>query len=59
LIDLPSLFIKGFRLQLFAFCHSLAPQLVGWVEPSETHRGFEKDDGFRYALPILRALALY
>ncbi len=30
-------------------------QLVGWVERSETHRGLEKDDGFRFALPILRA----
>jgi hypothetical protein len=26
LIDLPSVFIKGLRLQLLAFCHFLAPQ---------------------------------
>src|SRR6202030_2524606 len=30
-------------------------QRVGWVERSETHRDLAKDDGFRYALPILRA----
>src|SRR5512144_3365103 len=30
---------------------------TGWVERSETHRGHECDDGYRFAPPILRTLA--
>src|SRR6266581_4526841 len=31
---------------------------VGWVERSETHRGHGRDDGYRFAPPILRRLAV-